>query len=129
VPCTIRIRTKRHAAGGTLAAAIFVPSRDATAVARACGRRSPADEYALSEGPRQRFEFHLRQDPQSIQAWVSARRFHGRRIDHCGGSPFDIGTTALIRGPRILRHCWKPFKCRVLARHIVDYGGYLTNFR
>ena len=142
VPCTIK---DSHdvagvvSTGGTIGRKGFIPSRDATYVARvrAAGAiilgKTNTPELTLS-GQTTNLIYGKTHNPYKLGYQPGGSTGGGASIIAAGGSPFDIGTDfgGSIRGPS--HFCGiagiKPTTGRVpRTGHIVDYGGFFDSFQ
>lgn len=142
VPCTIKDSLETlgmRSTGGTTGRSEFVPSRDASVVARlrAAGAivmgKSNTPELTLS-GMTTNLIFGKTHNPYKLGYQPGGSTGGGASIIAAGGSPFDIGTDfgGSIRGPA--HFCgitgMKPTTGLVpRTGHIVDYGGYFDAFQ
>lgn len=142
VPCTIKDSHEVQgvvSTGGTLGRKGYIPSRDATYVARvrAAGAivmgKTNTPELTLS-GQTTNLIYGKTHNPYKIGWQPGGSTGGGASIIAAGGSPFDIGTDfgGSIRGPA--HFCGitglKPTTGRVpRTGHIVDYGGYFDAFQ
>jgi amidase len=142
VPCTIKDSHEVQgivSTGGTLGRKGYIPSRDATYVARvrAAGAivlgKTNTPELTLS-GQTTNLIYGKTHNPYKLGWQPGGSTGGGASIIAAGGSPFDIGTDfgGSIRGPA--HFCGitglKPTTGRVpRTGHIVDYGGYFDAFQ
>ena len=142
VPCTIKDSHKTAgivSTGGTLGRKGYIPSRDATYVARvrAAGAiilgKTNTPELTLS-GQTTNLIYGKTHNPYKLGYQPGGSTGGGASIIAAGGSPFDIGTDfgGSIRGPA--HFCGitglKPTAGRVpRTGHIVDYGGFFDSFQ
>jgi len=142
VPCTIKDSHETQgvrSTGGTLGRKDYIPSRDATSVARvrAAGAivlgKSNTPELTLS-GMTTNLVYGKTHNPYKLGFQPGGSTGGGASIIAAGGSAFDIGTDfgGSIRGPA--HFCGiaglKPTTGRVpRTGHIVDYGGYFDAFQ
>ncbi len=142
VPCTIKDSHETlgvRSTGGTLGRREFIPSRDATYVAR-CRQagaivlgKTNTPELTLS-GQTTNLIYGKTHNPYKLGYQPGGSTGGGAAIIAAGGSPFDLGTDfgGSIRGPA--HFCGiagiKPQYGRVpRTGHIVDYGGYFDPFQ
>ena len=142
VPCTIKDSHEVQgvvSTGGTLGRKGYIPSRDATYVARvrAAGAivlgKSNTPELTLS-GQTTNLIYGKTHNPYKLGYQPGGSTGGGAAIIAAGGAPFDIGTDfgGSIRGPS--HFCGiagiKPTTGRVpRTGHIVDFGGYFDSFQ
>lgn len=142
VPCTIKDSHETIgvvSTGGTMGRKGYIPSRDATYVARVrqAGAiilgKSNTPELTLS-GQTTNLIYGKTHNPYKLGFQPGGSTGGGAAIIAAGGSPFDIGTDfgGSIRGPA--HFCGitgiKPQFGRVpRTGHIVDYGGYFDAFQ
>jgi amidase len=142
VPCTIKDSHETLgvvSTGGTLGRKGYIPTRDATYVARvrAAGAivlgKTNTPELTLS-GQTTNLIYGKTHNPYKLGFQPGGSTGGGASIIAAGGSPFDIGTDfgGSIRGPA--HFCGitglKPTTGRVpRTGHIVDYGGYFDAFQ
>ncbi|HEY0944227.1 MAG TPA: amidase [Opitutaceae bacterium] len=142
VPCTIKDSHETKgvvSTGGTLGRKGFIPSRDATYVARVreAGAivlgKTNTPELTLS-GQTTNLIYGKTQNPYKLGYQPGGSTGGGAAMIAAGGTPFDIGTDfgGSIRGPS--HFCGiagiKPQFGRVpRTGHIVDYGGYFDPFQ
>jgi amidase len=142
VPCTMKDSHEVQgvvSTGGTLGRKGYIPSRDATYVARvrAAGAiilgKTNTPELTLS-GQTTNLIYGKTHNPYKLGFQPGGSTGGGASIIAAGGSPFDIGTDfgGSIRGPS--HFCGiaglKPTTGRVpRTGHIVDYGGYFDAFQ
>ena len=142
VPCTIKDSHETLgvvSTGGTLGRKGYIPSRDATYVARvrAAGAsilgKTNTPELTLS-GQTTNLIYGKTHNPYKLGYQPGGSTGGGASIIAAGGSPFDIGTDfgGSIRGPA--HFCGitglKPTTGRVpRTGHIVDYGGFFDSFQ
>lgn len=142
VPCTIKDSHETQgvvSTGGTLGRKGYIPSRDATYVARvrAAGAivlgKTNTPELTLS-GQTTNLIYGKTHNPYKLGFQPGGSTGGGASIIAAGGSPFDIGTDfgGSIRGPA--HFCGitglKPTTGRVpRTGHIVDYGGFFDSFQ
>jgi amidase len=142
VPCTIKDSHETigvRSTGGTLGRKDYVPSRDATSVARvrAAGAiilgKTNTPELTLS-GMTTNLIYGKTHNPYKLGYQPGGSTGGGASIIAAGGSPFDLGTDfgGSIRGPA--HFCGiaglKPTTGRVpRTGHIVDFGGIFDSFQ
>ncbi len=142
VPCTMKDSHEVQgvvSTGGTLGRKGYIPTRDATYVARvrAAGAiilgKTNTPELTLS-GQTTNLIYGKTHNPYKLGYQPGGSTGGGASIIAAGGSPFDIGTDfgGSIRGPS--HFCGiaglKPTTGRVpRTGHIVDYGGYFDAFQ
>lgn len=142
VPCTIKDSLETagvRSTGGTTGRSEFIPSHDASVVARvrAAGAivmgKTNTPELTLS-GMTTNLMFGKTHNPYKLGHQPGGSTGGGASIIAAGGSPFDIGTDfgGSIRGPA--HFCGitgiKPSTGRVpRTGHIVGYGGYFDAFQ
>lgn len=142
VPCTIKDSHETagvRSTGGTLGRKDYIPSRDATYVARVrqAGAiimgKTNTPELTLS-GQTTNLIYGKTHNPYKLGYQPGGSTGGGASIIAAGGSPFDIGTDfgGSIRGPS--HFCGiaglKPTTGRVpRTGHIVDYGGFFDAFQ
>jgi amidase len=142
VPCTIKDSHETLgvvSTGGTMGRKGYIPSRDATYVARvrAAGAiilgKTNTPELTLS-GQTTNLIYGKTHNPYKLGFQPGGSTGGGASIIAAGGSPFDIGTDfgGSIRGPA--HFCGitglKPTTGRVpRTGHIVDYGGFFDSFQ
>lgn len=142
VPCTMKDSHETLgvvSTGGTLGRKSYVPSRDATYVARVrqAGAivlgKTNTPELTLS-GQTTNLIYGKTHNPFKLGYQPGGSTGGGAAIIAAGGSPFDIGTDfgGSIRGPAHLCGITgiKPQFGRVpRTGHIVDFGGYFDPFQ
>ncbi|HEY9010087.1 MAG TPA: amidase [Devosia sp.] len=142
VPCSIKDSHETlgiRSTGGTLGRKDYLPSRDATYVARvrAAGAiilgKTNTPELTLS-GQTTNLIYGKTHNPYKIGYQPGGSTGGGAALIAAGGSPFDIGTDfgGSIRGPA--HFCGiagiKPQFGRVpRTGHIVDFGGFFDSFQ
>ncbi len=142
VPCTIKDSHETlgvRSTGGTLGRKSYIPTRDATTVARVrqAGAiilgKTNTPELTLS-GQTTNLIYGKTHNPYKLGYQPGGSTGGGASIIAAGGSPFDIGTDfgGSIRGPA--HFCGitgiKPQFGRVpRTGHIVDYGGYFDSLQ
>jgi amidase len=130
--------------GGTQGRAFFVPSKDATVVARlrAAGAillgKTNTPEFTLGGisglGTTVNIIYGMSRNPYDVTRSTSGSTGGGGAIIASGGSPFDIGTDfgGSIRGPAHANGIAgiKPTSGRIpRTGHIVDYGGVFESYQ